>query len=114
MGDNTAANDKYEACIPGDIEKSGPDSTIYARSLGFHPHEKLQFFISNDRNPACPFPAPYRLSSSSQVTSNNRSPQHKKSSYDNQATKHHTGHAFHNSWGRRYTVTGRVLKRAMH
>ncbi|KAK1571856.1 hypothetical protein Q3G72_024081 [Acer saccharum] len=32
MGGNTAANDKYEACIPDDIKKPGPDSSIQERS----------------------------------------------------------------------------------
>lgn len=32
MGGNIVANKKYEACIPGNIKKPRPDSTIDERS----------------------------------------------------------------------------------
>ncbi|KAL5732393.1 hypothetical protein ACOSP7_031740 [Xanthoceras sorbifolium] len=97
MGGNTAVNSKYEACIPDDIKKPGPDSSIPERSDFIRrKYEKLQFLSSNEQTLACPFPAPHRRSSSS---TNNCSSQDKKA-YDKQATRHRIGHAFRNSWGR--------------
>ncbi|KAK3228861.1 hypothetical protein Dsin_000742 [Dipteronia sinensis] len=94
MGGNTAANDKYEACIPDDIKKPGPDSSIQERSDFIRrKYEKLQFLNSNDLNPACPYPG-HRPSSSNNCSSQDKKP------YDKQATRHRIGHAFRNSWGR--------------
>ncbi|XP_010670464.2 probable ADP-ribosylation factor GTPase-activating protein AGD11 [Beta vulgaris subsp. vulgaris] len=72
MGGNIVANKKYEACIPGNIKKPRPDSTIDERSDFIRRKYELQQFLNSDECLMCPYPRPttstsYRSASSSDI-----------------------------------------------
>ncbi|XP_021682764.1 probable ADP-ribosylation factor GTPase-activating protein AGD11 [Hevea brasiliensis] len=90
LGGNTAANRKYEACLPDEYRKPKPDASIEERSEFIRrKYEQLQFLNTNDHM-ICPC-RPQRTSSSSQ----------ERKLFDKQATRQRIGNAFRNSWGRK-------------
>ncbi|KAF7824706.1 putative ADP-ribosylation factor GTPase-activating protein AGD11 isoform X1 [Senna tora] len=97
LGGNTLLNKKYEACIPSNITKPKPTSTIEERADFIRRKYELLQFSESDERLACPFPPAPSSSSCS------ASPPDKKN-YNKQITKHHhhrIGHPFRNSWGRK-------------
>ncbi|KAG5035071.1 hypothetical protein JHK87_009981 [Glycine soja] len=93
FGGNTVINMKYEACLPSNIKKPKPNSSIEERS---------DFIRDIEENLSCPFvPSHARCSSySERSSSSNNFPQDKKH-YDKQETKSLIGSTFRNSWGRK-------------
>ncbi|XP_021886880.1 probable ADP-ribosylation factor GTPase-activating protein AGD11 isoform X2 [Carica papaya] len=88
LGGNTTANKKYEACLPGNLRKPKPDSSIEERSDFIRrKYEQLQFLDTKEPI-MCPYPN-RNAASSLACSSNHRS------------TRHRIGHAFRNSWGRK-------------
>ncbi|TKY49695.1 ADP-ribosylation factor GTPase-activating protein AGD11 [Spatholobus suberectus] len=102
LGGNTLINKKYEACLPSNIKKPKPNSSIEERSDFIRRKYELLQFLDTKENLSCPFvPSHARSSSYSQNNSSkNNSPQDKKH-YDKQPTKNRIGNAFRNSWGRK-------------
>ncbi|OMP00915.1 C2 calcium-dependent membrane targeting [Corchorus capsularis] len=100
-GGNTAANTKYEACIPDNLRKPRPDSSIEERSDFIRrKYEMLQFLDSNDHPMiSCPFPPQKNSSCSPQGSSCHQITEYRKC--EKQPTRHRIGHKFRNSWGRK-------------
>jgi len=101
LGGNIAVNQKYEACIPNNLKKPKPDSSIEER-LDFirRKYEMLEFSDSNDQL-FCPFPSTHKRSSSSPSSSLGIFFAHDKKQYEKQATRTRIGQAFRNSWARK-------------
>ncbi|XP_061362399.1 probable ADP-ribosylation factor GTPase-activating protein AGD11 [Gastrolobium bilobum] len=102
LGGNTVINKKYEACVPSNIKKPKPHSSIEERSDFIRRKYELLQFLDSEENLSCPFiPSQGRSSSSCQSSSSsNNSPLDKKL-YDKQTTKNRIGLSFRNSWGRK-------------
>ncbi|GLT38488.1 hypothetical protein SLA2020_127350 [Shorea laevis] len=101
LGGNTIANDKYEACIPDNIRKPRPDSSIEERADFIRRKYELQQFMECNEGLLCPY-TPNMGSSSSLHCSSEHYSNHDKKPLEKQSTKHHRiGHAFRNSWGRK-------------
>ncbi|XP_057457646.1 probable ADP-ribosylation factor GTPase-activating protein AGD11 isoform X2 [Lotus japonicus] len=97
MGGNTVINKKYEACMPSNIKKPNPHSTIEERSDYIRRKYELLQFLDTEENLCCPFVPTHGRTSSSCSSS---SSQYKKQ-YDKQQTKSRIGLSFRNSWGRK-------------
>ncbi|XP_022764781.1 probable ADP-ribosylation factor GTPase-activating protein AGD11 [Durio zibethinus] len=98
LGGNTVANSKYEACLPDNLKKPRPDSSIEERSDFIkRKYQMLQFLDGNEQK-VCPYPPHQRISSS--ASSALQFTQDKKQ-YEKQPTRHRIGHKFRNSWGRK-------------
>ncbi|KAG5124696.1 hypothetical protein JHK82_031433 [Glycine max] len=95
LGGNTVINMKYEACLPSNIKKPKPNSSIEERYDFIRRKYEFLQFLNIEENLSCPFVPSHARSSSS-----NKFPQDKKH-YDKQATKSRIGSAFRNSWGRK-------------
>ncbi|CAN6561879.1 unnamed protein product [Malus baccata var. baccata] len=95
MGGNTTVNNKYEACLPENVSKPKPDSSIEERFYFIRRKYELLDFLNSDEQMSCPFP-PNKKSSNSTVSSTQD-----KKQYEKQPTKHRIGQAFRNSWGRK-------------
>ncbi|XP_028228789.1 probable ADP-ribosylation factor GTPase-activating protein AGD11 [Glycine soja] len=93
---------KYEACLPSNIKKPKPNSSIEERSDFIRRKYEFLQFLDIEENLSCPFvPSHARCSSYSQrSSSSNNFPQDKKH-YDKQETKSLIGSTFRNSWGRK-------------
>ncbi|KAL3024526.1 hypothetical protein AAZX31_04G127900 [Glycine max] len=102
FGGNTVINMKYEACLPSNIKKPKPNSSIEERSDFIRRKYEFLQFLDIEENLSCPFvPSHARCSSYSQrSSSSNNFPQDKKH-YDKQETKSLIGSTFRNSWGRK-------------
>ncbi|VVA28920.1 PREDICTED: ADP-ribosylation factor [Prunus dulcis] len=98
MGGNVAVNKKYEACLPENVKKPKPDSSIEERFYFIRRKYELLDFLNPNEHTSCPFPPSHKKSPSSNSTNN--STQDKKQ-YEKQPTKHRIGQAFRNSWGRK-------------
>ncbi|XP_027340077.1 probable ADP-ribosylation factor GTPase-activating protein AGD11 isoform X2 [Abrus precatorius] len=96
LGGNTVINKKYEACLPNNMRKPKPNSSIEERSEFIRRKYELQQFLDTEENLSCPFVPNARSSSS---TYNNIAID--KKHYDKQPTKIRIGNAFRNSWGRK-------------
>ncbi|XVF00275.1 hypothetical protein REPUB_Repub03eG0271100 [Reevesia pubescens] len=102
LGGNTVANNKYEAFLPDNIRKPGPDSSIEERSDYIkRKYEMLQFLEGNEQM-SCPY-QPHRRTSSSSSSSSSSCHQftQDKKQCEKQPTRHRIGHKFRNSWGRK-------------
>ncbi|GAB2287921.1 Probable ADP-ribosylation factor GTPase-activating protein agd11 [Dionaea muscipula] len=102
MGGNLVANMKYEACIPGNLKKLKPDSSIDDRSDFIRRKYEQQQFMNSDEEFCCPYPRP--SSSYHSRSSNNLGAAVDKKHFEKQATSMRLpglGHAFRNSWKRK-------------
>ncbi|KAK4744746.1 hypothetical protein SAY87_011058 [Trapa incisa] len=106
LGGNSMVNMKYEACIPGNLTKPNPDSSV-AERLEFirRKYELLQFSSCDEAIIPCPFPAGYtkcaQKTQRSSVSSALPSPStcHQNSNLSEKpATKTRIGHAVRSSW----------------
>ncbi|ONI20775.1 hypothetical protein PRUPE_2G032700 [Prunus persica] len=98
MGGNVAVNKKYEACLPENVKKPKPDSSIEERFYFIRRKYELLDFLNPNEQVSCPYPPSHKKSPSSNSTNN--STQDKKQ-FEKQPTKHRIGQAFRNSWGRK-------------
>ncbi|CAJ2638833.1 probable ADP-ribosylation factor GTPase-activating protein AGD11 isoform X2 [Trifolium pratense] len=119
LGGNTVINKKYEACLPSNIKKPKPNSSIEERSEYIRRKYEFQQFLDTEENLSCPFPSHTRHSSGGHVRTSSRdhaSSGHTRTSssgqtssssnvdkkrYDKQTTKNRLGLTFRNSWGRK-------------
>lgn len=101
MGGNITVNKKYEACMPENVKKPKPDSSIEERFYFIRRKYEMQDFLNrtDQIQMSCPFP-PARMKHSPTNSSSISSSQDKKQ-YDKQPTKNRIGQAFRNSWGRK-------------
>ncbi|KAL2337159.1 hypothetical protein Fmac_011605 [Flemingia macrophylla] len=103
LGGNTVINKKYEACLPSNIKKPKPNSSIEERSDFIRRKYELLQFLDNEENLSCPYVPPVHARNSSYPqsnSSNNNSLQEKKH-YDKVPTKNRIGNAFRNNWARK-------------
>ncbi|KAF3448784.1 hypothetical protein FNV43_RR09497 [Rhamnella rubrinervis] len=98
MGGNVEANKKYEACMPVNLKKPKPDSSIEERFEFIRRKYELLQFSNFDEQMSCPFLPTHKRSSS--ATSGANSAQDKRQ-YEKQPTRHRIGNAFRNSRGRK-------------
>ncbi|GMH30199.1 hypothetical protein Nepgr_032042 [Nepenthes gracilis] len=106
MGGNLVANLKYEACIPGNIKKPKPDSSIEDRSEFIRRKYELQQFSNSDGEFCCRYPRP-TSSMSYCHSSTNLGLALEKKQFDKQVTSIRIpglGQAFCNSWKRKDSV----------
>ncbi|KAI8571570.1 hypothetical protein RHMOL_Rhmol01G0130500 [Rhododendron molle] len=104
MGGNDAANLKYEACIPDNLRKPKPDSSIEERSDYIRRKYELHQFLHSDELLSCPYPYPGFCPSSSRCGNSCGSALDKKHSEKQTAGGHRIqglGQAFRNSWRRK-------------
>ncbi|XP_058195626.1 probable ADP-ribosylation factor GTPase-activating protein AGD11 isoform X1 [Rhododendron vialii] len=104
MGGNDAANLKFEACIPDNLRKPKPDSSIEERSDYIRRKYELHQFLHSDELLSCPYPYPGFCSSSSRCGNSCGSALDKKHSEKQTAGGHRIhglGQAFRNSWRRK-------------
>ncbi|PKI63017.1 hypothetical protein CRG98_016656, partial [Punica granatum] len=112
LGGNTMVNSKYEACIPDDLKKPNPDSSVEERSDFIRRKYELLQFSNRDEEVPCPFPAGYHKCAQPMSFSSINSPpsspspsstQDNKKHYDKQVTRTRIGigHTFRNSWVRK-------------
>ncbi|KAK6228663.1 hypothetical protein QUC31_005916 [Theobroma cacao] len=101
LGGNIVANNKYEACLPDNLKKPRPDSSIEERSDFIkRKYEVLQFLDGNDQI-ICPYPPHQKPSSSTPQCSAGHHFAQDKKQCEKQPTRHRIGHKFRNSWGRK-------------
>ncbi|XP_021296890.1 probable ADP-ribosylation factor GTPase-activating protein AGD11 isoform X2 [Herrania umbratica] len=101
LGGNTVANNKYEACLPDNLKKPRPDSSIEERSDFIkRKYEMLQFLDGNEQM-ICPYPPHQKTSSSTPHCSAGQHFTQEKKQCEKQPTRHRIGHKFRNSWGRK-------------
>ncbi|KAH7536654.1 hypothetical protein FEM48_Zijuj03G0007500 [Ziziphus jujuba var. spinosa] len=100
IGGNIEANKKYEACMPANLKKPKPDSSIDERSEFIRRKYEQQQFMNFGDQMSCPF-QPSHVRSSSGSTSIGTNTTQDKKQYEKQPTKHRIGNAFRNSWGRK-------------
>ncbi|KAK7314195.1 hypothetical protein VNO77_39408 [Canavalia gladiata] len=102
LGGNALLNKKYEACLPTNIKKPKPHSSIEERSDFIRRKYELQQFLGCNDNLSCAIiPSPGRILALDHTSSAcNVSPTDKKQS-EKHLSKHGIGHAFRNSWGRK-------------
>ncbi|GMI70173.1 hypothetical protein like AT3G07940 [Hibiscus trionum] len=112
LGGNDLANKKYEAFLPDNITKPGPDSSNEERADFIkRKYEMLQFFDGNE-HVTCPHPPHQRSpSSTSQSSLSNMFAQDKRH-YEKQPTRHRIGQRFRNSWGRRDSEHQKSIKKS--
>ncbi|KAG4947380.1 putative ADP-ribosylation factor GTPase-activating protein AGD11 [Glycine max] len=104
LGGNTLLNKKYEACLPSNIRKPKPHSSIEERSEFIRRKYEMQQFIGYDDGLSCPIvPSQGRsisLALAQSSTSYYNSFMDNKPSEKHQS-KHRIGNTFRNSWGRK-------------
>lgn len=105
LGGNTVINKKYEACLPSNIKKPKPNSSIEERTDFIRRKYEFLQFLDTEENMSCPFVPSHSRSTSyppndSTSNSSNNSSQDKKN-YDKQPTKNRIGNALRTSWTRK-------------
>ncbi|XP_062174937.1 probable ADP-ribosylation factor GTPase-activating protein AGD11 isoform X2 [Alnus glutinosa] len=103
LGGNIAVNQKYEACIPNNLKKPKPDSSIEDRVNFIRRKYEMQEFSDSNEHLFCPFPSAHKRSSSSPSSSLSIYSAHDKKQYEKQATRNRIGQAFRKSWARKDT-----------
>ncbi|XP_020237931.1 probable ADP-ribosylation factor GTPase-activating protein AGD11 isoform X2 [Cajanus cajan] len=99
LGGNTLINKKYEACLPSNIKKPKPNSSIEERYDFIRKKYEFLQFLDTEENLSCPFvPFHAKNSSNSQYNSSNNNALHNKRHYDKVPTKNRFGNAFRNNW----------------
>nr|ABE87612.1 Arf GTPase activating protein [Medicago truncatula] len=103
LGGNTFLNKKYEACLPSNIKKPKPHTSIEERSEYIRKkYEELQFMMESDENSLCPFvPSQGRSVSLGPSSSSCYTYHIDNKKYEKALTRHHIGHAFRKSWTRK-------------
>ncbi|TKY68260.1 ADP-ribosylation factor GTPase-activating protein AGD11 [Spatholobus suberectus] len=102
LGGNSLLNKKYEACLPSNIKKPNPHSSIEERSDFIRRKYELQQFMECDNNLSCSIvPSQGRSLSLAQSSISFRNSFTDKKPPEKIPTKHRIGQAFRNSWGRR-------------
>ncbi|KAJ1413536.1 C2 domain [Sesbania bispinosa] len=102
LGGNTLLNKKYEACLPSNIKKPKPHSSIEERSDYIRKkYELLQFIECDDNLSYQIVPSQGRSSSLAHINSACYNSFMDKKLFEKHPTKHRIGHAFRNSWGRK-------------
>ncbi|KAK7243371.1 hypothetical protein RIF29_38164 [Crotalaria pallida] len=102
LGGNTVINKKYEACLPSNIKKPNPHSSIEERSDFIRRKYEFLQFLDYEENLVCPFvPSHGRSSSSMQSSMSSKNFLLDKKHYDKQPTKNRIGLSFRNSRGRK-------------
>ncbi|XP_027356845.1 probable ADP-ribosylation factor GTPase-activating protein AGD11 [Abrus precatorius] len=103
LGGNTLLNKKYEACLPSNIKKPKPHSSIEERSDFIRRKYELQQFVEPDDSLALVtvIPPGRSLSLAPNSSPCNNSIMDKKPSEKHPISRHGIGHAFRNSWGRK-------------
>ncbi|KAM5551769.1 putative ADP-ribosylation factor GTPase-activating protein AGD11 [Rosa sericea] len=101
MGGNITVNKKYEACMPQNVCKPKPDSSIEERFYFIRRKYELQDFLNtaDQIQMSCPFPPSHQRHSSTNSSSITYSQDKKQC--EKQNTKNRIGQAFRNSWGRK-------------
>ncbi|XP_062000412.1 probable ADP-ribosylation factor GTPase-activating protein AGD11 isoform X2 [Rosa rugosa] len=101
MGGNITVNKKYEACMPQNVRKPKPDSSIEERFYFIRRKYELQDFLNtaDQIQMSCPFPPSHQRHSSTNSSSITYSQDKKQC--EKQNTKNRIGQAFRNSWGRK-------------
>ncbi|PRQ55318.1 putative Arf GTPase activating protein [Rosa chinensis] len=101
MGGNITVNKKYEACMPQNVRKPKPDSSIEERFYFIRRKYELQDFLNtaDQIQMSCPFPPSHKRHSSTNSSSITYSQDKKQC--EKQNTKNRIGQAFRNSWGRK-------------
>ncbi|XP_022748350.1 probable ADP-ribosylation factor GTPase-activating protein AGD11 isoform X1 [Durio zibethinus] len=112
LGGNIVANNKYEAFLPDNLKKPGPDSSIEERSDFIRrKYEMLQFLEGNEQI-ICPHQPHQRTSSSTPQSSSGHQVTQEKKQYEKQPTRHRSGHKFRNSWGRKDSDNHKSTKKS--
>ncbi|XP_057453704.1 probable ADP-ribosylation factor GTPase-activating protein AGD11 isoform X1 [Lotus japonicus] len=102
LGGNTSLNRKYEACLPSNMKKPKPHSSIEERSEFIRrKYELLQFMECGDNLSCQIVPSQGRSLTLAHSSSSCHHPPMDKKHYEKKPTKHHIGLTFRNSRGRK-------------
>ncbi|XP_004511023.1 probable ADP-ribosylation factor GTPase-activating protein AGD11 [Cicer arietinum] len=102
LGGNTLLNKKYEACLPSNIKKPKPHTSIEERSEYIRKkYEQLQFVECDEKLSCAIVPSQGRSLALLQSSSSCYTYHIDNKKYDKAPTKHRIGHAFRNSWARK-------------
>ncbi|RDX77834.1 putative ADP-ribosylation factor GTPase-activating protein AGD11, partial [Mucuna pruriens] len=113
MGGNTLLNKKYEACLPSNIKKPKPYSSIEDRSEFIRRKYELQQFMESDNNLSCAIiPSQGRSISLAQSSNSYYNVIMDKKPSEKHPNRHRIGHAFRNSWGRKDTEHNKATKKS--
>ncbi|XP_057741052.1 probable ADP-ribosylation factor GTPase-activating protein AGD11 isoform X1 [Arachis stenosperma] len=102
LGGNTVINKRYEACVPSNIKKPKPHSSIEERADYIRRKYELLQFLDTEKNLQCSFPpSPQRYLTCSPSNAASCGFQMDKRHFEKQTTKARIGTALRHSWGRK-------------